>query len=173
MIADDGRQAMGATGWDYVTPYRGSVEATLEGLHEQVFQELYGDGEEYRDRAELYADESMADSGTHSILDVHRIVDTPAGPGRGDWDYCTLRPLRPERLVHHFGTAEPTPQQFEDAMARAKDPSSLRSRRSRRSRRAEDTTLIHEQELRWTGHYVLLHSDGEPTHVGFFGISGD
>lgn len=161
---------MGATGWDYVTPYRGSVKATLEALHEQVFQELYGDGEEYGDRAALYADESMADSGTHSILDVHRIVDAPAGPGRGDWDYYTLRPLRPERLVHHFGTEEPAPQQFEDAMARAKDSSSPRSRRSRR---AEDMTLIGEQELRWTGHYVLLHTHGEATHVGFFGISGD
>lgn len=158
---------MGATGWDYVTSYRGSIEATLEALHEQVFQELYGDDEQYGDRAALYADESIEDSGTHSILDVRRIVDTPAGPGRGDWDYCTLRPLRPERLVHHFGTAEPTPRQFEDAMARADTPPFPRSRR------AEDMTLIDEKELRWTGHYVLLHSDGEPTHVGFFGISGD
>ncbi|MGI5248194.1 hypothetical protein [Actinacidiphila glaucinigra] len=170
MIADDGRRAMGATGWDYVTSYRGSVEATLEALHEQVFQELYGDDEQYGDRAALYADESLEDSGTHSILDVRRIVDTPAGPGRGDWDYCTLRPLRPERLLHHFGTAEPTPQQFEDALARAKAPSSPRSRRSHG---AEAMTPTDEQELRRTGHYVLLHSNGEPTHVGFFGISGD
>lgn len=158
---------MGATGWDYVTSYRGSVEATLEALHEQVFQELYGDDEQYGDRAALYADESVEASGTHSILDVRRIVDTPAGPGRGDWDYYTLRP---ERLLHHFGTAEPTPQQFEDALARAKAPSSPRSRRSRG---AGEMTLIDEQELRWTGRYVLLHSNGEPTHVGFFGMSGD
>ncbi|MFF7214614.1 hypothetical protein ACFZAU_29425 [Streptomyces sp. NPDC008238] len=170
MIADDRRQAMGATGWDYVTSYRGSIEATLEALHEQVFQELYADDEQYSDRAALYADESVEESGTHSILDVRRIVGTPTGPGRGDWDYCTLRPLRSERLVHHFGTAEPTPQQFEDAMARAKAPSSPRPRRSRG---AEGLTLLDEQELRWTGHYVLLHSHGEPTHVGFFGISGD
>ncbi|MGW9031086.1 hypothetical protein ACWGQ5_44960 [Streptomyces sp. NPDC055722] len=159
---------MGATGWDYVTPYHGSIEATLEALHEEVFQELYGDGEEYKSREELYADEEfMGEAGTHSILDVYRIVDTPAAPGIRDWDYNTLRPLGPDRLMHHFGTEQPTLHQYEDAMARANEASYPRSRRDK------DTTLLDEHELRWTGLYVLLYSDGEPTHIGIFGTSGD
>ncbi len=47
---------MGASGWGYVTPYRGSVEATLKALHDAAFQELFGDDEKYGSLHELYAD---------------------------------------------------------------------------------------------------------------------
>jgi hypothetical protein len=159
---------MGASGWNYVTPYRGSVEATLEALHDEVFQQLYGDGEEYGSLQELYADEEfMGEEGTHSILDVYRIVETTEPPKGHRNDYFAVRPLAPDRLVHHFGTDRPTVQQYEDAMAHAYD--AMRTRHPMKA----DTTLLSEDRMRWTGVYVILHTDGEPTHVAFFGSSGD
>ncbi|MFJ3663442.1 hypothetical protein ACIPPM_23585 [Streptomyces sp. NPDC090119] len=154
---------MGASGWDYVTPYRGSVEATLEALQDEVFHELYGDGEEYGSRAELYADEEfMAEEGTHSILDVRRVAGKPGAAKR-----FTFRPLPAARLVHHFGTDRPSVRQYEDAMARAYEV--LESGRPG----GEDATLLGEHRMSWTGVHVVLHADGRPTHVGFFGSSGD
>ncbi|MFE9358695.1 hypothetical protein ACFYPB_32040 [Streptomyces olivaceoviridis] len=163
------RHAMGASTWDYVTPYRGDLEATLGALHDEVFQKLYGDDEEYGSREELYADgEFMGEEGTHSILDVHRIVATTEAPrGHREADYFTLRPLSSDRLVHHFGTDRPTVQQYQDAMAR-----SYEAARTRRFG-DEDTTLRGEHRMRWTGVYVLLYTENRITHVGFFGSSGD
>ncbi|AEY90625.1 hypothetical protein SHJG_5357 [Streptomyces hygroscopicus subsp. jinggangensis 5008] len=160
---------MGASTWDYVTPYRGDLEATLGALHDEVFQKLYGDDEEYGSREELYADEEfMGEEGTHSILDVHRIVATTEAPrGHKEADYFTLRPLSSDRLVHHFGTDRPTVQQYQDAMAR-----SYEAARTRRFG-DEDTTLRGEHRMRWTGVYVLLYTENRITHVGFFGSSGD
>lgn len=160
---------MGASGWDYVAPYRGSVEATLEALHDKVFHERYGDGAEYGSREELYADEDfMGEVGTHSILDVRRVVETTEHPRRDRGaDYFTVRPLTTARLVHHFGTDRPTVPEFESAMAR-----SYEAPRSRNPVE-EDRTLLGEDRMRWTGVYVLLHTDGRPTHVAFFGSSGD
>ncbi|WP_037916426.1 hypothetical protein [Actinacidiphila yeochonensis] len=157
---------MGASGWDYITPYSGSVEATLKALHDEVFQQIYGDGEEYASLTELYEDEEfMSEEGTHSILDVRWIVDTTE-PVRGT-DYFTVRPLPRARLVHHFGTDRPTVKQYEDAMAHSY--AAMRNRRPM----AEDTTLLAEDRMRWTGVYVILCTDNRPTHVGFFGSSGD
>ncbi|GAA1285260.1 hypothetical protein OHU25_42495 [Streptomyces sp. NBC_00117] len=159
---------MGASGWGYVTPYRGSLEATLEALHDEVFEELYGDGDEYGSREELYADEEfMGEEGTHSILDVQRLVETTEPPQQRETDYFTLRPLPTARLVHHFGTERPTVQQYEDAMAQAYEAMSTRRPVD------EDTTLLGEHRMRWTGVYVVLYTDSQPTHVGFFGASGD
>jgi hypothetical protein len=159
---------MGASGWDYVTPYRGTLEATLEALHDEVFQELYGDGDEYGSREELCSDaEFMGEEGTHSILDVQRIVPATEPPRQQETDYFTLRPLAAARLVHHFGTERPTVQQYQDAMTRAYEAMSTRHSVD------EDTTLLGEHRMRWTGVYVVLYTDNQPTHVGFFGSSGD
>lgn len=156
---------MGGTGWEYVTPYRGSVGATLEALHEQVFQE----DEEYRSyfgsREALYADEQfMAECGTHTVLDVVRILDSPEPPEFGE-HYGTLRPLAPDRLVHHLGTERPTRRSYQEKMAREDEA----------LRQGGPTPLNDEHTMRWSAVYVLLYTDGEPepTHMGIFGSSGD
>lgn len=160
---------MGASRWEYVTPYRGSVEATLEALHDEVFQELYGDGERYASREELDADgEFMGEEGTHSILDVSLLVQTTARPRESELtDYFTVRPLPDTRLVRHFGTERPTVKQYEDVLAQAHEITRTRSFLE------PDTTVLGENPMRWTGTYVVLYTDGEPSHVGFFGSSGD
>ncbi|WP_037604276.1 hypothetical protein [Streptacidiphilus rugosus] len=160
---------MGASGWSYVAPYRRTVVASLEALQQEVFAQEYGDGEEYSSVAELYADEEfMAEEGTHSILDVRRVVESTALPQESNpYDYFTVRPLAPARLVVHFGTDRPTVRQFEDALARSY--TFMQAWRPG----DEDTSLLGEHEMRWTGFYVLLHTDDATSHVGFFGASGD
>ncbi|MFI9833058.1 hypothetical protein ACIHIX_35845 [Streptomyces sp. NPDC051913] len=158
---------MGASGWEYVTPFKGTVEESLEALHAQVFQEEYGDDDTYGSLEELWADEEfMGEEGTHSILDIDRVVHTATAPSDHDVrDYGTLRPLAPERVRHHFGTEHPTPDQFQEALAR--------SYASMGPRSGPDETLLDECRMRWTGLYVVLHTGDEPTHLGMFGFSGD
>ncbi|MFJ4184286.1 hypothetical protein [Kitasatospora sp. NPDC089509] len=159
---------MGASGWTYVTPYRGSVEATLAALHQEVFQERYGDGRLFASPAELYADEEfMGEEGTHSILDIRYVVSS-AEPPVTDGDYFTLRPVRPERVVNHLGTARPTVEQFRAEEARYRESLS-----TRRFGEREPDTLFDEPRRRWNGLHVLLHTDGEVSHLGIFGSSGD
>ncbi|MEU5092272.1 hypothetical protein [Streptomyces sp. NPDC021356] len=144
---------MGASGWDYVTRYDGDVEAALATLQARVFQEEYGDGANYQCLEDLYEDEEfMGTEGTHTILDVDRVVatDAPPVPSRVS-DYGTLRPLTLSRVVHHFGTDRPTVEQYEEHVR----------------------SLFDECRMRWTGYYVILYSNAKPTHLGIFGFSGD
>ncbi|MGW2820117.1 hypothetical protein ACWC24_03820 [Streptomyces sp. NPDC001443] len=156
---------MGASGWDYVTEYDGDAAAALDALHARVFQEKYGDGSEYRSLAELWEDEEfMGEEGTHTILDIDRVVATDDPPTElRVSDYNTLRPLASDRVVHHFGTDRPTVEQYERLVAAAAPASHEEHERS----------LLGECRMRWTGYYVVLHSDDEPTHLGIFGFSGD
>jgi hypothetical protein len=153
---------VGASGWDYVTPYRGTVEQSLKALHEQVFQADFGDDDAYHDVEDLWRDvEFMGEEGAHSILDIRRVVHTTVAPSSNDIeDYGTLRPLAEDRVAHHFGTVRPTPDQFTQALARA-------------SAGLGSGTLRDECRMRWTGLYLLLYAGPEPTHVGIFGFSGD
>ncbi|NEC88985.1 hypothetical protein [Streptomyces sp. SID12501] len=158
---------MGASGWDYVTPFDGSVERALENLHAQVFQEDYGDDDTYKTLEELYADEEfMGEEGTHSILDIDRVVHTtkPPSEGRAE-DFGTLRPLAPDRIAHHFGIDRPTSEQFQARLDEAYGAKGghVDPRRD----------LVDECHMRWTGLYVVLYTGDEPTHLGIFGCSGD
>ncbi|MEU6535234.1 hypothetical protein [Streptomyces sp. NPDC047000] len=158
---------MGASGWEYVTPYRGTVEKSLEALHARVFQELYGDDTTYRDLEELWQDEEfMGEEGTHSILDIDRVVHTTTAPSNHNVADCgTVRPLAHERRVHHFGNDRPTVPQFEELLAQA------RAALGGGPDRAD--TLLDECRMRWTGVHVVLYTGDEPTHLGIFGFSGD
>jgi hypothetical protein len=60
---------------------------------------------------ELWDSEDYWYSGSHSILDIQRVVDTtrpPSGFHHND-DYSTVRPLSRDRLQRLFGTEKPTP----------------------------------------------------------------
>ncbi|MFI6006275.1 hypothetical protein ACIA98_38875 [Streptomyces sp. NPDC051366] len=156
---------MGASGWDYVTEYAGSVEASFAALQAEVFDKDYGDGETYGSLAELRADEEfMCEEGTHSILDIDRVVHTTGAPRYETGDVGTLRPLAADRAVHHFGTDRPTVQRYGEVMAAAN---------AAMSHQQFEQSLIGECRMRWTGLYVLLYTGEQPTHVGIFGYSGD
>jgi hypothetical protein len=158
---------MGASGWEYVTPHKDTVEESLKALHAQVFQELYGDDDTYRCLEELWEDEEfMGEEGTHSILDIDRVVHTTAAPSSHNIeDYGTLRPLARDRIAHHFGTDRPTPGRFEELLAQAHAADRLPP--------DPEETLLDECRMRWTGVYVVLYADDKPTHLGIFGYSGD
>lgn len=154
---------MGASSWDYVTTYEGGVQASLDALHARVFVEEFGETGDYPDLAALWADgEFMGTGGTHTILDVP-VAATGAGGGAEG----TLRPLSAERLLHHFGAGRPTVGRFEELMTAAT---------MAMSHEEYEQSLLGEEFPKWSGLYVLLYAEGdggEPTHVGFFGCSGD
>ena len=159
---------MGASGWSYVTPLRGDVAESLRELRERVFRDREywwrDEFEEDEPRPEtiegLRASEHVKQSGTHSILDVDRVVGTSEPPAWNRWreDLGTVRPLAENRIVLHFGTARPARAQFQ-ALA---DPD------------APGARAFHDEvKMRGTGLYVLLYDGGQPSDVGFWGYSGD
>ncbi|WP_328301080.1 hypothetical protein OG389_27345 [Streptomyces sp. NBC_00435] len=158
---------MGASGWDYVTTYEGDVQASLDALHARVFVEEFGETGDYADLAELWADtEFMGTGGTHTILDVPVAATGSGGPVEGE-----LRPLSAERLLLHFGTERPAVARYEELMAEAGRVMSDEE---------YERSLLGAEFPHWGGLYVLLYGgtgseggDGEPTHVAFFGSSGD
>jgi hypothetical protein len=159
---------MGASGWSYVTAYRGDVAKSLRELRERVFRDKdyhgWDDLEEEQPRPAtiegIWASEQMKQSGTHSILDVSRVVETTAPPS---WDNSredlgTIRPLPSERVVRYFGTGRPSRARFEE-LAGGLDAAS------------ED--FITEVQMSDTGLYVLLYDGDTATEVGIWGLSGD
>jgi hypothetical protein len=160
---------MGASGWQYVTRYRGSVAHSLEELRERVFRDKdyywWDDFEEDEPRPEridgIWESEAMKHSGTHSILDVNRVVETTEPASWENWrqDAGTIRPLAPDRVLRHFGTERPTRAQFELLTGNPQAPGHAK--------------FICEPQMRGTGLYVLLHEGDTPTEVGIWGFSGD
>lgn len=159
---------MGASDWRYVTPYHGDVAAALQELRERVFRDkqyywwdlLEEDDPRPASIDGIWASQQMRESGTHSILDVGRVVTTTDLPDyRNPGDYGTVRPLAPDRVAHHFGTTHPTGAQFE---ALAMDISS-----------PGHGDFINELTMRGAGLYVLLYDRETPAEVGFWGYSGD
>jgi|HubBroStandDraft_4_1064222.scaffolds.fasta_scaffold06549_1 hypothetical protein len=160
---------MGASDWSYVAPYRGDVNESLQELRERVFRDRqywwWDDFEEDEPRPDtielLYASEHVKQSGTHSILDVDRVVHTSEPPTWDRWreDLGTVRPLADDRVILHFGSTRPSRTQFQ---ALADDPS------------APGAMEFHDEvKMRGTGLYVLLYDGDQPSDVGFWGYSGD
>ncbi|MGX1135704.1 hypothetical protein RKD49_007894 [Streptomyces glaucescens] len=157
---------MGASGWDYVTRYNGDVEAALASLQTRVFQEEYGDDDRYRSLDDLYEDkEFMGNEGTHTILDIDRVIATDEPPTCSRIADCgTLRPLAVHRVMHHFDTDRPSVGQYEELVAAASEAA---------SHEEHGKSLLGECQMRWTGYYVVLYAGDKPTHLGIFGFSGD
>ena len=167
---------MSGSGWDYVTPYEGSAEQSLRALHQKVFDEEFAHGRNpelfghsmptYGSLEELWADRQFMDEvGTHTVIDVYRHI--PADGQLGPYEhYNTIRPLSDECLEHYFGTSRPTVQQFREAIDHADQVIRIPPPRSER-------VLLDEADARWTARYVVLYTDGQPTHMGVFGSSGD
>jgi hypothetical protein len=159
---------VGASGWSYVTPYRADVAESLRALQEKVLRDgdyyWWDEPGEYTPRPGslevLWASDGRWDSGTHSILDMDRVVASADPP---DWRdgaaYGAIRPLPEDSAVRIFGTSRPSRAQFEAA---AKDYAS-----------PQHDELVAEVTMRWAGLYVLLYEGDRVTEIGFWGISGD
>lgn len=151
---------MGASDWRYFVPYQEDLGQALQELRQQVFSTgdywWYGDSE-YLSPADrtprpaqlenLFDDEHAREAGTHSILDVRRVVD-PDQPR--DWyDQGTIIPATADEIRAAIGTDRPTradTAELDDKLPRA----------------------------RWVGRCAVLHDDhGTPTELTFWGHSGD
>jgi hypothetical protein len=100
-------------------------------------------------------------SGTHSILDVARVVHTSEPPTWDRWreDLGTVRPLADDRVILHFGTTRPSRTQFQ---ALADGPG------------ASGAMEFHDEvKMCGTGLYVLWYDGDQASDVGFWGYSGD
>jgi hypothetical protein len=126
--------------------------AALVELREQVLREgdfLWADwlGPQPGTLAELDAireTDEFWDEGTHSVLDVDRVVggDDPDGEG-------TVRPLLEQESIELFGTATPSREQFAAA------------------------ELFDVDVERWSGRCQAVYDGDRPVAIGFWGVSGD
>ncbi|MFF4445847.1 hypothetical protein [Streptomyces sp. NPDC001502] len=106
---------MGASGWEYYVPYQEDLGAALDALRQRVFegQDYYWDpwdedeagevGERPSTIDRLWEDEQVQEEGTHSILDMHRMVRPGESPGHG-----TVQPVQPAEAYRLTGTGRPT-----------------------------------------------------------------
>ncbi|MET7396842.1 hypothetical protein ABZS66_25500 [Dactylosporangium sp. NPDC005572] len=108
---------MGASGWDYYVPYQPDLQAALHELRQRVFEtgdywwavpyEFGKSAADFPDRprteAELWAEEIVQESGTHSILDMSRVVAEGAAP-----DFGTVQLVTEVEAVERLGVAKLT-----------------------------------------------------------------
>ncbi|WP_328415886.1 hypothetical protein OG470_24710 [Micromonospora sp. NBC_00389] len=103
---------MGASGWSYVVAYQPDLDAALDALRDKVFAEgdywwargeIPNSAKDYDDRPttmeELFNDEAVQESGTHSILDVYRVLSDGERP-----DYGTVEPVSAAEALRLTGT---------------------------------------------------------------------
>ncbi len=103
---------MGASEWDYYVPYQEDLDAALQELRREVFEAgdyYWVNGDKWlakdsteplpRSLDELWDDELVQEAGTHSILDIVRVLgpdDTP--------DYQTVEPVTDAEARELLGT---------------------------------------------------------------------
>lgn len=149
---------MGASGWEYLTPFRDDIASALDALRRQVFAEgnfisptdfELPEPASVDDLLEETYWEFMGTCGTHSIIDVWSIV--PAEDH--DQRYGTIRPLTDSEYRELFGTMQPSRDDFT---------------------RLGDTGRLQEYMAgRGTGRAAVLWQDGHPSEIAFWGYSGD
>jgi hypothetical protein len=112
---------MGASAWSYFVPYQPDLTAALAALREKVFAEgdYWWAGGEFGKPAsayphrpstmeELFADDAVQESGTHSILDMVRVLAEGEQP-----DYGTVEPVTRAEALTHAGTERLTREHVE------------------------------------------------------------
>lgn len=105
---------MGASWWEYFVPHQEDLGAALDALRQSVFasQDYHwepwedDEGDEpdgARSRPStlelLLEDEQVQEEGTHSILDVYRVLRPGEEP-----EYCTVQPVGPDEARRVTGT---------------------------------------------------------------------
>ena len=109
--------AVGASGWSYFVKYQSDLGKALDELRSRVFaegdywwaepDELGKSAKDFPDRPrteeELWGSESVRESGTHSILDMHKMVR----PGE-DPDFGTVEPVSEAEALRSAGVARLT-----------------------------------------------------------------
>ncbi len=146
--------------WDYFVPYQEDLSAALSDLQAKVLAEgdyYWAGDDEWGSPAApatldaLWEHPAVQASGTHSILDVDRII----GPTEED-AFGTVRPLSAEEQLRYLGTTRPT---LSDFMRAYED---------------EAENSLANVGQRWSGYCVVLHDERrDPSQIVFWGYSGD
>jgi hypothetical protein len=148
---------VGASGWAYFAAYQPDLQAALDDVRQHVFStgeywwavpyEFGKNAADFPNRprteAELWADESVQECGTHSILDMSRVVADGEEP-----DYGTVQPVAEAEALERVGVAKLTRAHIE-----ALEPLANRSSFGRCA--------------------VLHDAAGNPDEIYFWGYSGD
>jgi hypothetical protein len=143
---------MGASEWYYFVPYQEDLGQAFTALQQQVlaerdyYSDVVGEFESMAELGEAKRTEDFWEAGTHSILDMHKIID----PTRPDAEGA-IRPLAPDEVRSIFGADHPARPDFE---------------RHRASESYQDCP-------RWSGRCAVLYQDGKPHEIVFWGCSGD
>jgi len=148
---------VGASDWNYYVPYQPNLQTALDELREHVFQtgeywwavpyEFGKSAADFPNRprteAELWAEEVVQESGTHSILDMSRVVADGEAP-----DYGTVQPVSEAEALERLGVAKLT-----RAHVAALQPLAAQRWFGR-------CAILHD-------------TAGEPVEIYFWGFSGD
>ena len=148
---------MGASGWSYYVAYQPDLQAALDEWRRRVFEtgdywwavpyEFGKSAVDFPDRprteADLWAEEIVQESGTHSILDMSRVLAEGAQPG-----YGTVQPVTSAEAMERVGAVK---------LTRADVP-------------ALDSLAGRSWFGRCA---VLHDAAGEPSEIYFWGFSGD
>lgn len=147
---------MGASGWSYYVPYQPDLEAALDALRERVFAEgdyWWARGEfgrsaaEYENRPrtmdELWRDEWVQESGTHSIIDMFGVLAEGAEP-----EHLMVLPVSSAEALDRTGTDRLT-REHVDAIDSLAD-----------QRWVGRCAILHD-------------AAGQPSEIYFWGFSGD
>ncbi|WP_436524277.1 hypothetical protein [Actinoplanes sp. HUAS TT8] len=148
---------MGASGWSYYVAYQPDLGRALDELRAKVFDEGdYWWAEPYelgksaadfpnrpRTEEELWSSESVQESGTHSILDVHEVVPTRAKASLG-----TVVPVREDEVLATAGVTRLTRAHVEAIEGLAEE------------RWLGRCAVLHDDA-------------GNPSEIYFWGFSGD
>jgi hypothetical protein len=149
--------AVGASDWDYRVPYQQDLGAALDELRRHVFEtgdywwavpgEFGKSASDFPDRPrtedELWAQEVVQESGTHSILDVYRVLTPGEQP-----DVGTVEPFTEAEALEKLGVAKPA-RAHTEALGKL------------------------AEERGFGRCAVLHDDAGEPREIYFWGFSGD
>ncbi len=148
---------MGASAWDYYVPYQPDINAALLELQTKVLADgayywagggaAFGQAAQHENRPtsmdDLWADETVQSEGTHSILDMERVISPDERP-----DFGSVEPVTPDEARRCAGT---------EILTREHVPLINDLANQRWYGRCA----------------VLHDPDGHPTEIYFFGYSGD
>lgn len=175
---------MGASRWSYFVAYQPDPRAAFDALRARVFAEgdywwaVAGEWQksarDYPDRPrtieDLFAQEAVQEAGTHSILDMERMLPAGETPNYG-WLTAMATVTSPYDLGRLFAEHN-MPEYGTVALVTAAETLEYAGVEKLTREHLDDIDLL--VKYRGFGRCVVLHdATGTPTEFYFWGFSGD
>jgi hypothetical protein len=182
---------MGASGWAYFVPYQPNIDLALQELRYQVFHDEFQDRELLFSRAELlaqlndeldhletlYPDPQVRATLEQKFLDQKKRLTTPLDHQKVKKGINKLLKQSAEDGTHsildiknsspqpEFGAVAPLSAIELQAVFGTEHPT-----RSMIEAKADQLMGLRE---RWSGTYIIVYHENQPTEIYFTGYSGD